>query len=701
MILASILALCLPCQLYPQGNFITDSLEVLVKRSGYKAAILNALASEYLNISPVRSLELSAEAAKAATKEKNDLEKANAIHNAACALMSQGRYDTCLILLDSVRLLYGRLNNTDGLLRTSNSVANLYFLQGKLDNALELYSDNLLKAQKEKLTAVEISAITNIGRISWLKGRYETALNYYSDALQKADSINHAYMKGMINLLTGIVYQDMGYYELAAERMIAATELFEAMNYLARLPYTYNYLGSVYFELQENEKALTYYRKALESFIHNGDDWGRAVASRYLGRLYRRLQIPDSALYYFRTSLVLAQKLNDRSGQLYSQRFLAEVLLENGESDSARIFFTDNLNRSNASGNIREKVNNLYDLGLLYIREGRYSQAFRFLHEAGTLADSLDLFYENMLISKQLAEAYEHVGDQASALRHYKIFKSLSDTIFSTGKRKNIDELQLRYETDKKNLEISTLKLEQDVQAVRLRNQRAVGYSLAAILVLVLVMIAVLWRSYRQKKRADKEKEILLKEIHHRVKNNLQTISSLLSLQSYNISDTRVRDAVRESQDRVKSMALIHQMLYQQEGLSRIDFGKYLRQLADSIEAGYSKEAKVTCTIECEAAELDIDTAIPLGLIANELIVNAFKYAFNGAKEGNITISLTIQASGKMLFRVRDNGRGMPENFRIDKAETLGLRLVSLLTRQLKGDMTCNSHNGTEFLISF
>lgn len=686
---------------FPQGNHVTDSLEALIKESKYKAALLNMLAAEYLNISPVKSMQKSADAAEAARRERNNLEEANALYNTACAFMAQGRYDTAYALLDSSKLIFTHLNNIEGLLRTENSFANLNFLQGKLDDALRQYGDNLVRAQKEKLPAIQVSAITNIGRISWLKGRYETALNYYREALQKADSIGHAYMRGMINLLAGIAYQDMGYYELAVGRMLQATELFEKMNYSARLPYTYNYLGSVYFELQENENALNYYRKALDSFRQNGDDWGKAVASRYLGRLYHRLQLSDSALHYFRTSLALAQILKDRSGELYSQRFLAEVLAEQGKRDSARIFFNDNLIKSQITGNIREKVNNLYDLGLLNIQEGKFPQAFKLLHNAGNLADSLDLFYENMLIYKQLAETYEKTGDPGNALKHYKLYKSLSDTIFSTAKRRNIDELQLRYETDRKNLEISTLKLEQNVQAARLRNQRAVGYSLATILALVLIMIAVLWRGYRQKKKADKEKEILLKEIHHRVKNNLQTISSLLSLQSYNISDIRVRDAVRESQDRVKSMALIHQMLYQQDRLSMIDFGQYLRELAAGIEAGYRKGTKITCSVECESAELDIDTAIPLGLIANELIVNAFKYAFDGAEEGKITISLARQANGKMLFRVKDNGRGMPDAFRIDKTETLGLRLVSLLTRQLGGDITCNTKNGTEFFISF
>lgn len=686
----------------PQGNHITDSLYTLLKESKDKAALLNSLSAEYLNISPLRSKELASEAMETARKEKNDLEEANSWHNAACAWMAQGHYDTSLYMLEKSQALFNKFGYSEGLLRTRNSLANLLFLQGRLDESLSQYENNLAQSEKENLTAIKASATTNIGRINWLRGKYETALEYYNDALKMADSLRNESMQGMINLLAGIAYQDMGYYDLATGRILLATELFEKMNYLSKLPYAYNYLGSVYFELQENEKALSSFRKALDGFLQNGDQWGKAVTYRYMGRSFRRLQLSDSALYYFRASLALANNLNDKSGELYSRRFLAEVLFEQGEQDSARILFNENIDKSVLTGNIREKVNNLYDLGLLYIREGKLQKAVSFLQDAVIIADSLDLFYENMLINKQLADTYEQMGEPGKALAFYKAYKSLSDTIFTAEKRKNIDELQLRYETVKKNSEISNLKMGQRVQAESLRNQRILGYSLSALLILVLVSSAILWNSYRQKKKADREKEILLKEIHHRVKNNLQTISSLLSLQSYNIADPRVKDAVKESQDRVKSMALIHQMLYQQEKLSIIDFGKYLHQLADSIASGYgSPGGNISCIVECKGVELDIDTAIPLGLIANELIVNAYKYAFNPSEKGELVVSLTSDGNHKYTFTVRDNGRGMPENFRIDKAQTLGLRLVSLLTRQLRGDIKFNNNNGTGFIITF
>ena len=685
-----------------QGNHITDSLFALLKESKEKAAILNSLANEYLYISLPESMKLASDALGAARKEKNLSEEAKSLHNTASALIILGKFDSAVIILEKSHTLFDRLKNTEGILGISNSMAVINYLQGRLNESYSQYEHNLVQSKKEKLPSIQVSALMNIGRINWLRGQNDVALQYYNEALNIADSLRNEYMQGMIHLLAGISCQDMGYYELATGRMLRATELFEKMNYLLKLPYAYNYLGSVYFELQENEKALTSFRKALDGFTEIGDEWGKAMTYRFMGSSFRRLRLLDSALYFFRTALVISNNLNDGSGELYSRRFLAEVLFEQGQQDSARILLSENINKSLLIGNIPERVNNLYDLGLLYIKEGTLQKGIRFLQDALIITDSLNLFYENMLIYKQLAETYEKMGEPVKALAHYKRYKSLSDTIFTAEKRKNIDELQLRYETVKKNSEISHLKLEQLMQAERLRNQRILGYTLAALLILLFVSSAILWNSYNHKKKANREKEILLKEIHHRVKNNLQTISSLLSLQSHNIADPGVKNAVKESQDRVKSMALIHQMLYQQERTSMIDFAKYLNQLTDSIRSSYCGPGmNFSCTVKCDAVEIDIDTAIPLGLIANELIVNACKYAFHPSGNGELLVSLSRDISNKLMFRVKDNGKGMPADFRIDKTDTLGLKLVSLLVRQLKGDIRYNNHKGTEFIITF
>lgn len=195
-----------------------------------------------------------------------------------------------------------------------------------------------------------------------------------------------------------------------------------------------------------------------------------------------------------------------------------------------------------------------------------------------------------------------------------------------------------------------------------------------------------------------KDRELLIKEIHHRVKNNLQIISSFLNLQSDTINDEHTRAVIKESESRVKSMALIHQLLYQSEMVTNIDFSQYLYQLMSDLKSMYSKPGKdIQFSVEAENIELDIDIAIPLGLITNELASNAYKYAFEERKSGKIDIVFSRIPEGYYLFRISDNGNGFPENYDPKKSSTLGLKLVRLLTKQLEGSLDILKNNGTEF----
>lgn len=198
------------------------------------------------------------------------------------------------------------------------------------------------------------------------------------------------------------------------------------------------------------------------------------------------------------------------------------------------------------------------------------------------------------------------------------------------------------------------------------------------------------------------EKETLLKEIHHRVKNNLQVISSLLNLQSNTISDPKAISAVRDGQSRVKSMALIHQKLYQAENAAQIDFQEYTEQLVNHLSSTFhSKTEQVTYEVQAKDIYLGIDTAIPLGLIINELVSNAYKYAFKEQKKGNILVKITKLDQKQYLLQVSDNGPGLPETHSLENAKTLGLKLVSILSRQLRGSVQVENKGGTHFKIKF
>jgi len=216
------------------------------------------------------------------------------------------------------------------------------------------------------------------------------------------------------------------------------------------------------------------------------------------------------------------------------------------------------------------------------------------------------------------------------------------------------------------------------------------------------VELAERHRIEAQIKGSLEEKEVLLKEIHHRVKNNLQVISSLLDLQASNISDQHTVSMFRDSQNRVNSMGLIHERLYQAEDLARIDFADYLKELTANLRYSYVRDGmEVQIDTVADSIYLDVDTSIPCGLIINELVSNSLKYAFPERKNGLIRIELNKITDSQLELLVRDNGIGLPEDIDLRKTTSLGLKLVHTLTRQLRGKIDVEGQGGAQFKIRF
>ena len=198
------------------------------------------------------------------------------------------------------------------------------------------------------------------------------------------------------------------------------------------------------------------------------------------------------------------------------------------------------------------------------------------------------------------------------------------------------------------------------------------------------------------------EKEILLREIHHRVKNNLQIVHSLLDLQSGRISDKAARDMLRVSQSRIRSMALIHQTLYASNDFAKVDFGRFLDSLVPGLIASYGVDSsRISVHVDVDPVRLPIDSAVPCGLVVNELITNALKHAFGGRDHGEIRVALTCLANNETELSVSDDGIGIPDGIDISMTDTLGLQLVGLLADQLGGTITIHRSNPTRFVVKF
>ncbi|MCC6460360.1 MAG: sensor histidine kinase, partial [Saprospiraceae bacterium] len=288
--------------------------------------------------------------------------------------------------------------------------------------------------------------------------------------------------------------------------------------------------------------------------------------------------------------------------------------------------------------------------------------------------------------------------DYRSALQYQKKARQLRDSLSSTESDLAMSELRTRFETEQKEATISA----QQAQLAQQRTVQWLGFGMAGLLA-VLAFNFYRNAAARQKSNAllaakNAENELLLKEIHHRVKNNLEIVSSLLALQSAQIDDPGIRDAMQEGQNRVQSIGIVHQKLYQRDQLAAIEMKDYFLNLSESILDSFGAEGRVRVECAMEQLDLDIDTAVPLGLIVNELLTNTLKYAFPDGRAGAVRIRLVKQASGVLHLEVADNGVGKSA---LAQGTGFGSQLVALLTRQLGGSMREENAGGTTFIFDF
>ncbi|MCB9190129.1 MAG: PAS domain S-box protein [Flavobacteriales bacterium] len=206
----------------------------------------------------------------------------------------------------------------------------------------------------------------------------------------------------------------------------------------------------------------------------------------------------------------------------------------------------------------------------------------------------------------------------------------------------------------------------------------------------------------KQLEESIKEKEVLLKEVHHRVKNNMQVISSILNLQSSYITDENALGIIRESQDRIKSMSFVHESLYQSKTLSEVNFAEYIQNITRNLYHSYGRpEGGIELEFDLDNIYLNLDTSIPCGLIINEVVSNSLKYAFEGRDSGKIRVEFKKKSDEKMKLIISDDGIGLPKDFDIENAESLGLQLVTTLVTQVSGKLDIDVTNGTSFNIEF
>lgn len=529
---------------------------------------------------------------------------------------------------------------------------------------------------------------------------FKTCYSYFRS---HRDTVNWSFSANYL----GSMHVFMGYNEQAQDYLTEVYELHKASGDTSAIAGATNGLAIFYSNINQPEKARERYEEALRLFEAVDDTLGRGNVHANLGLLLIDLEEYELAEHHLMMQGHLDTLLNTQWGLGFHFDFMGYLRRKQGRLDEAYESHLTALRiRENLEShyNISESRSHLCDI---LLEMGRHDEA---IEQAEKILESKHL--HNSLSHQQkayrtLSQAWEALGDYRKGLDNHKIYKTLSDSIFNQDILEKVAEKDAKFDLAENRNQLALLDAKNAAAAAVIdQKTRTIWLGTAALVVFAVLslILYILSRKYlRQRGRltsALSDKELLLKEIHHRVKNNLQIISGLLSLQGRSVSDSGVLQAINEGKSRVRSMALIHQNLYQGTKLTGVEVKPYLEKLCEELFSTYKIDAdEVSLDLQIEEISLDVDTLVPLGLIINELITNSLKYAFNVSageisdtlEEGTISISL-FEKDKVLTLKVGDTGKGYDTDAAMN-GTSFGQKLLSSLSAQLNAEMTVTSND--------
>lgn len=510
------------------------------------------------------------------------------------------------------------------------------------------------------------------------------------------------------------------------------------------------------------EKALLYATKCVEAAEHSkdtfaasmyygelalvNDELGRVEESTYWYRkaLEKRMEQQEQVNYIFKTAGFLIKQLIklNRSRQALvlmdslHAAFPPKDFSEKAAADQNYAYCYDALQQYPKAENYYLSMAACYnmapsdgetistahmDIGRFYLQRGQYRKAHSYLDSA-LINRTSDRLLDLRELFRMLFTADSALGNYSAAVKDLQEYNLIHDSIFNDHKSRQIEELTIQYETQKKEQSIRLLENEKRLQKIELTKVRNTVSWIVGVAVLFFVIIGLLINNARLKQRTNKtlqlqqkqiekknnslqrlveEKEWLVREIHHRVKNNFHIVMGLLRTQAVYLQSPEAIAAITESQQRIQTMSLVHQKLYQSDNLSAINMAEYIHELVDYLKDSFHTGRRIQFNLQIEPVKLNVSHCVPLGLILNEAITNSLKHAFPDNKEGMIEIALKRLPDDHFLLSIKDNGIGLPAMFNSKKQATMGMKLMRGLSEDIDASFEVNNNSGTEILLNF
>jgi len=648
------------------------------------------------------------------------------------------------------RSLFIKSNNKQGQVDALLLIAVVQTRKSQTQLALDTANVALELAKSAGYTLGEARALSSIGRNQVQSGNMAEAEKAYLRSLELLNQTGNESETADIRNLMGIMYFRSSRYQQSLASYDSG--IMVASHYNLEL-----LLSHLYMNKANNLTELTRYDEALENHLKSAalkeklnDEKGMMQLYTNIGNLYSRIKKPEKGVPFFHKSIAVANKLNNKTtlGNNYSNLAVAFIRL-NLHPDSVAFYFEKSIENFGLSGDkaglsmayhnygnylldlnellkseellnkalaLRKQINSKYEiastllnLSKLQLAKGNKKLSENMLLEALSLVED-ENGQRKAEILMQLSQLYKSTGNYKKALFYHENYSMLKDTIFNENDMVRLKQIEANYEMEKKEAELSREKQDKALQKLIVNRQRNQMIFLFITLLLVISAGMLAFIGYRNKQKyarqlleKNNQVETLIQELHHRVKNNLQIVSGLLALQSIRTQEETARQVIDEGRTRLDAMALIHQKLYNNDRFTVIDIKDYVENLTNLVAESFGfRNENVSTNVSLENVFLDIDYAIPLGLIVNELVTNAFKHA-GGASPSELKIRVELRSKREKHTEliIADNGIGCDDTTFSASKTSFGLTLVNTLVKQLNGKLTRSHQNGTIFSIVF
>jgi two-component sensor histidine kinase len=579
--------------------------------------------------------------------------------------------------------------------------------------------------------AMQASTYQDLGNLYSLDDNQYVAIQNLKQGLEIYQSIKYRPLQGLYYLLDE-AYDQLGDYKQAVNYGLQALKTAMIVgDTSSQLCAIYNHIGRTYRNLGQMDKAGQYFRSALPVAARNHDNDSYDIVALNLARVLSSTGSAMEAVNLLKTFKTTSD--NELIAIKYAVTMYALTQLHqfyNAESYYSKV--QSSLLKLDKRSNVKEIVNNDI-LSYLYLKKD-FTGVRRAIYDLEDASNFPVSKKTHILDQHWLFRVDSAQGKYLSAIRHGQVEKKLQDSLVNAEKDKYISALEIEYETGNKirelklkNQAILLLVKQSELQKTSLQKASLLRNVIVTGVIMLLLLLIISYNRYQLKQKSnvklqeqqvlinnknsslvhlvndkDKlicEKEWLLKEIHHRVKNNLQIVISLLNSQTVYLKNSDALEAILDSQHRVNSISLIHQKLYQSKNLSRIDMSEYIGDLVAYLKQSFGTNSNIEMIIDVEPLDLDVSLAVPIGLILNEAITNAIKYAFPAEKAGKIKIVLDEPVPGTLFLSIADNGCGLPAGLEPDKCNSLGMSLMQGLSRQLNGRLEIINNKGLKLNI--